>query len=137
VLITKMRAIASAPVNSDPGFTGTELSAATSFEGVQVGVIETYQGFGGTITHSILRDSTGSFDRFQGVSSVVDWYGTVGHLSMTSWAGEMQLAFSTPDGQLFHTIRDYQGDWQNAGDVDSVAGNVTAGQVTIAGINYY
>lgn len=126
----------STSVNTDPNYTATEVAATADYNGVQIGLVETYFNYNVGVYHSILHDSTGSFDRFQSVSTVLNNYYQVSDLAMTFSQGEMQLTFSTPDGLLFHTIRDYQGNWQHAGDVESVAGNVTAGQVTIAGYSY-
>ena len=123
-------------VNSDPNYTASEVAAADDGRGVQVGLIETYFTFNVGVYHSILHDRTGRWDQFAGLQPEIHNYYQAAHVARTPWLGEMQLAFSTPDGKLFHTIRDYNGNWAGAGDVESVAGNVTPSQVTIAGNSY-
>jgi len=118
-----------------PGYTATEVAAAYTFGALQIGVAEHNQYYG-TVYHALLRDN-GSWDRFWDVQQVAGFGGEVLHLAMTYSEGSMQLAFSTTDGALYHTIR-YSGDgsWQPVGNVEGAAGNVNAGQLTLAGYNF-
>ncbi len=122
-------------VNSDANYTATKVAAEADYNGVQVGLVENYFNYNVGVYHSILR-SGGGWDRFQSVQNVLNNYYAVQDVSMTSSYGQMHMTFSSTNGQLFHTVRDGYGNWQPAGDVESVAGNATAGQVTIAGYTY-
>ncbi|MFI9386145.1 hypothetical protein [Kutzneria sp. NPDC052558] len=122
----------SSAANPDPNYTATDVAVAADYNGVQIGLVENYFNYNVGVYHSILHND-GGWDRFQSVANVLNNYYAVQDLSMTTSEGEMQLTFSSTGGDLFHTIRHYDGSWQAAGDVESVAGNATAGQVTIAG----
>ena len=123
-------------VNTDPNYTATEVAAAGDYSGVQIAVTESYLGYGGGVYHSKITDALGSWDPFLPIAPQINNYWSASHVSMEFASGEMQLTFSTPSGQLFHTIRFYDGSWQTAGDVEGAAGNITAGPVTIAGYTY-
>ena len=126
----------SQPTNTNPDYLATEVAAAADWGNVQVALIEEDRGYGGAIYHSILHSYNGSWDGFAPIAPEIGNSSTAAHVAMTPWRGQMQLVFSTPTGDLFHTIRDYNGKWAGAGNVESVAGNVTAGQVTIASYVY-
>ncbi|QUQ69043.1 hypothetical protein [Kutzneria sp. CA-103260] len=126
----------STTVNDYSDYTATKVAVEADYNGVQVGLVETYYNFNVGVYHSILHSGTGSWDHFRSVQNVLNNYYAVQDLSMTTSYGQMHLTFSSTNGQLFHTIRDANGNWQPAGDVESVAGNVTAGQVTIAGYTF-
>jgi hypothetical protein len=119
------------------GETGRDVVAAPDyFSGLQVALIDGYKNYAGGVYHTILRDSTNTFDPIAAVGPQIDNYYGAMHVALAQSQGDVQLVFSTSDGNLFHAIRNWQGNWSTAGDVESVAGNATAGPVTLAGFNY-
>jgi len=118
----------------DPGFTATEVAAAYTGQGLQVATVEV-NGYYSTVYHS-MRHTDFSWDNFSDVQAVVGYAGNAQHVSITHSEGDLQVAYSTPNGALFHTIRHWDGSWQPVGDVEGLAGNVNAGPLTMAGYYY-
>jgi hypothetical protein len=116
-----------------PGYYATEVAATYTYGALQVATVQG-NSYYTTVGHSLLHED-GSWDNFADVQQVVGFGGEAQHLSMVYYQGGMQLAFSTTNGKLFHTTRNGDGSWQHLGDVEGVAGNINAGQVTMAG--YY
>ncbi|QUQ67516.1 hypothetical protein [Kutzneria sp. CA-103260] len=80
--------------------------------------------------------SSDTWSKFSDVQAVAGFGSEAQHVAMTYAQGDMQLAFSTQYGGLAHATRHYDGSWQRLGNVESVAGNVNSGQVTLAGYTF-
>lgn len=127
------------PANPDWSVVGTEISAAMVGQDLQVAAIE-IDGTFPQIFHTILHHNTNTWDPFRNVGAAIGvMYGSARHVSITNYpngfANKLQLVYTTERGDMYHTMRDSSGNWQQLGDVENAAGNVTAGQVTIAGMN--
>src|SRR5262249_29687143 len=122
--------------NANADYLATEVAASADWSGVQVAPGQGNRGDGGYLYHGILPSYSGGWDGSAPIAPEIGNTTMAAHVAMTPGQGQMQLVFSTPTGELYHTIRDYNGNWSGAGNVESVAGNATAGQVTIAGYIY-
>ncbi|GAA3439379.1 hypothetical protein [Kutzneria kofuensis] len=127
---------------SDPNGYGvaTEVSAAMVGQDLQVAAVEIDRTFP-EVFHTVLHHNTNAWDPFrQLVGAVGVSYGSPAHVAITNapnaFLPTLQLVYTTSDGDMYHTIRDYNGNWQPLGNVENAAGNVTAGQVSIAGQNF-
>jgi hypothetical protein len=76
------------------------------------------------VWHTI-RDGDGNWDRFGDVTGEAGMPGSFADVSIAGNAAtaELQVAASTSDGKVWHTIRDAFGDWLEFGDVTEEAGN--------------
>lgn len=111
--------------------TATEISAAYATGRLQVAAVETDGRFT-EVFHATLSDSN-QWTTFQSVGDAAGGFaGPAAHVAVVPWEGDLQLAYSTTDGRLFHTIRFLDGSWQRWGDVEGAAGNITAGPLTMA-----
>lgn len=78
-------------------------------------------------------NSSGSWSGFTGPQTTV--WGRPFQVSMTPANGEIQLAYTTETGGIYHTIRHADGTWQEPGSVQNVTGGEwVTGPVTIAGV---
>ena len=129
------------PTDPNPGGdnVATEVSAAQVATGLQVAIVQREGGFP-SVYHAILHDN-GVWDPFRNlVGALPAVNGEAVHVAVTNWPApfddELQLVYTTSTGDMWHTIRYWDGTWQPLGNVEGAAGNVTAGQVTIAGYTF-
>lgn len=128
------------PANPLDSAVASEISAAMVGQDLQVAAIEVDRTFP-SVYHTVLHHNTNSWDPFRDiVGALPAEYGSPAHVAITNspnaYISGLQLAYTTSDGDMYHTIRDYSGSWTPLGNVENAAGNVTAGQVTIAGQNF-
>ncbi|GAA3439378.1 hypothetical protein [Kutzneria kofuensis] len=117
--------------NQDPGAVASEISAAYVAGQLQVAAVETRGGFT-EVDHATMTDS-GGWSIFRSLTYAIGvFYGNAVHVAVVPWVGALQLAYSTSDGRLYHTVRYENGNWQSWGDVEGAAGNITAGPLTMA-----
>ncbi|GAA3439377.1 hypothetical protein GCM10018954_089980 [Kutzneria kofuensis] len=126
----------STPANPNPNAYAVEISAAQVGADLQVAAIEWEGGFP-SVYHSVKHRDTG-WDPFRNLTGALPAvYGEPLHVAITYYPApfddELQLVYTTATDGMYHTIRHANGSWQPLGDVEGAAGNVTAGQVTIAG----
>lgn len=114
-----------------------EENVATQVAAAQVG--DTLQ-VGAVVNSTVNPDAMPSiaFERMDKAGSWTNtssvWtYGRPATVSMTPSNGDMQLAYTTQDGSIYHTIRHADDTWQEPGYVQGVAGGGPAAGVTIAG----
>lgn len=117
----------------------TEISAAMVGNDLQVAAVEIDRSFAG-VYHTILHTG-GTWDPFRDIAGALpSVLGSPAHVSITNqpngFVNKLQLVYTTTTGDTYHTIRDYYGKWAPLGNVENAAGNVTAGQVSIAGQNF-
>ena len=114
------------------GYTGTEISAASVYGDVQVGVVVT----AGTVLHGVFHYD-GYWDNFNDVNGAAPMPGyTPKHVAVTNSLDSLQLVYTDSLGQAWHTIRYDTGAWQPFGAVEAAAGNANAGQISLAGFHY-
>lgn len=121
------------PASPNANANATEISAAYATGQLQVAAVEAeVDGAYRSVFHSTLNDN-GQWKPFQPLYGAIGSSpGIAAHVAVVAWEGDLQLAYSTTDGRLFHTIRVLDGSWQRWGDVEGAAGNVTAGPLTMA-----
>jgi len=119
--------------NTDDRNVDTQVAAAQIGDTLQVGVVldsATDTQAVPWIDHATM-DKSGNWSGFAGLPTV---WGRAFQVSMTAANGEMQLAYTTETGALYHTIRHADGTWQEPGFVPEVTGGGSVtGPVTIAG----
>lgn len=115
----------------DSGETATEIAAAQVGGELQIAAVETDGSFN-SVFHGVLgADGTWSpFASLAGAIGHID--GNPVHVAVAPWEGALQLAYSASNGGLYHTVRYQNGDWQDWGYVQSAAGSVNAGPLTMA-----
>ncbi|MFI9386147.1 hypothetical protein [Kutzneria sp. NPDC052558] len=120
-------------INVGNGNIATQLGAAQVGDTLQVAVVvdsATNPQAVPSIAHATMNKS-GNWSTFSGVWT----YGRPNQVAMTPANGEMQLAYITETGALYHTIRHADGTWQEPGSVqDAAGGGLVTGPVTIAGV---
>jgi hypothetical protein len=114
------------------GYEGTEISAASVYGDVQMGVTTT----GGILLHGVFHYDR-YWDSFNDLGRAVDMHTyTPLHVAVANSLDSLQLVFTDSLGQMWHTIRYDSGNWQPLGAVEEAAGNANAGQVSMAAFHY-
>ena len=116
-------------VAPDSGETATEIAAAQVGDQLQVAAAET-DGIYTSVYHAV-RAANGKWAQFQNLTGPMYGYSRDMHVAVAPWEGDLQLAYSV-DGDVYHTIRYQNGTWQTFGFVESAAGYVNAGPLTMA-----
>ncbi|MEV6610567.1 hypothetical protein [Kutzneria sp. NPDC051319] len=117
----------------DSGMYAMEIAAAQVGSTLQVAAVET--DWQSNAVYHTTRPDNGPWQTLPGnftgtiyrTASDAPW-----HVAIAPWEGALQMAYSTNNGDLMHTIRRSDATWQTPGRVQSTAGNVTAGSVTMA-----
>ncbi|GAA3439380.1 hypothetical protein [Kutzneria kofuensis] len=122
------------PSTSNPNLSATRVAAAQVAGQLQVADVvksDTNADAIPSVWHGILGDAGWS-----GFNSVPGVYGRPYHVAMTAAGNDMQLAYTTEDGGLFHTVRHTaDGSWQqDAAMVPGSANKALGGWVSIAGV---